>query len=501
MLAVLVGAVAVWGAAPPVVANAASGGAALAARVAVPAAGSWGGAIEVPGLGALNTGEGARVVSVSCASAGNCAAGGHYQSRHSQQGFVASERHGRWGRAIEIPGLGKLNKGGGADLESVSCGSAGDCTAGGFYSYNVAFFRIAAFVVTERRGQWGNAVALPTGDGEVNSVSCASAGTCLAGGDTASAYFYNHNAFLVQEQVGHWGHLMAVPGLRTLRHVDSWISSVACPSAGDCTVAGGYDARSGGQQAFVVTERHGLWGMATEVPGLATLNAGGNASIVAVSCGAAGTCAAGGYYVDGAGNYQGFVASEDNGVWLTAIEVPGLAALNAGNRAAVNSLSCGAAGNCTAVGAYTDAAGHRQGFVAVQDDGTWGTATGVPGLPALNKDGNAQVRTVSCASAGSCAAGGFYTNRSGRRQGFVAEEDNGVWLTAIEVPGLAALSEGGPDGVITVSCGSPDRCAAGGVYTDASGHHQGFVTQPVTVGPGHRSARAGRISQFVHSVR
>ena len=74
----------------------------------------------MPGLRALNKRGGAGVVSVSCASAGNCAAGGHYSDRHGHgQGFVASERHGRWSKAIEVPGLGTLNRDGGADVSSV----------------------------------------------------------------------------------------------------------------------------------------------------------------------------------------------------------------------------------------------------------------------------------------------------------------------------------------------------------------------------------------------
>jgi len=71
--------------------------------------GRWGKAIEVPGLAALNTGGFAFVFSVSCPSAGSCAAGGYYRDRHGQQGFVAVEKNGRWGRAINVPGLGALN--------------------------------------------------------------------------------------------------------------------------------------------------------------------------------------------------------------------------------------------------------------------------------------------------------------------------------------------------------------------------------------------------------
>ncbi len=63
------------------------------------AAGPWGRAIEVPGLGALNKGGDAQVTSVSCASAGDCAAGGYYTGRGSA-GFVVSEQNGVWGTAI-----------------------------------------------------------------------------------------------------------------------------------------------------------------------------------------------------------------------------------------------------------------------------------------------------------------------------------------------------------------------------------------------------------------
>ncbi len=72
---------------------------------------------------------------MSCASPGNCAAAGYYSdSSGNYQGFVASERNGRWGKAIEVPGLGALNTGGGVDVSAVSCAPAGSCAAGGFYT-------------------------------------------------------------------------------------------------------------------------------------------------------------------------------------------------------------------------------------------------------------------------------------------------------------------------------------------------------------------------------
>jgi hypothetical protein len=135
-----------------------------------------------------------------------------------------------------------------------------------------------------------------------------------------------------------------------------------------------------------------------------------------VSCAGAGNCAAGAFYDD---KSQGFVASQHNGSWRRAIEVPGLGRLNAGLLARVLSVSCGSAGGCAAGGFYADGAGRQQAFVASQHNGSWGKAIEVPGSAALNARGNAQVVSLSCTAASECAAVGTYRDRSGHTQSFV----------------------------------------------------------------------------------
>src|SRR6516225_8846990 len=102
----------------------------------------------------------------------------------------------------------------------------------------------------------------------------------------------------------------------------------------------------------------GTWGTAQEVPGTASLNVGGFAAVTSVSCATAGNCSAAGYYVDGAGDQQVFVVTEVNGTWGTGRGIPGLATLNSGDNAAVTSVSCATAGNCSAGGQYADGASH-----------------------------------------------------------------------------------------------------------------------------------------------
>jgi hypothetical protein len=63
-----------------------------AARPAAASGGTWGTAEEVPGTAALNKGGNAGIGSVSCASAGNCGAGGNYaSSSENTQAFVVGE--------------------------------------------------------------------------------------------------------------------------------------------------------------------------------------------------------------------------------------------------------------------------------------------------------------------------------------------------------------------------------------------------------------------------
>jgi hypothetical protein len=219
----------------------------------------------------------------------------------------------------------------------------------------------------------------------------------------------------------------------------------------------------------------GTWGNAKEVPGIGALNKGGRAGIISVSCATAGNCSAGGYYSDASGDFQAFVVGETGGTWGTAIEVPGTAALNEGGDAQISSVSCATAGNCSAGGGYTDASGDGEAFVVGETGGTWGTAIEVPGTAALNEGGDAQISSVSCATAGDCGAGGQYTDASGDIQAFVVGETGGTWGTAIEVPGTAALNEGGDALISSVSCATAGNCSAGGQYTDASGDWQALV--------------------------
>ena len=302
----------------------------------------------------------------------------------------------------------------------------------------------------------------------MSSVSCTSADSCTAVGDYTDKA-RNQQGFVVAEKNGGWGKAVALPGLAALGGGE--VSQVSCSSAGDCTTGGSYSDKAGGQ-GWVADEKNGIWGKAIAVPGLEALNKGGGVDVYSLSCGAAGSCVIVGDYANKFSNDEGWVAVEKNGVWGKAFEPPGLAALNGssgGGNAETDSVSCASAGNCTAVGLYGDP--YSDGFVAVEKNGVWAKATG------LGLGGRiAGADSVSCGSPGNCAAGGFDSDGTGSiNQAWVAAERNGRWVNDTGVPGLRALNKGGEADVETTSCPATGGCVAAGYYTAGSGLFNGFV--------------------------
>jgi hypothetical protein len=269
------------------------------------------------------------------------------------------------------------------------------------------------------------------------------------------------------------------------------IFSVSCASPGSCSGGGSYRDGSRHDQAFVVNETNGIWRTAEEVPDTAAFNTGGLAKVTSVSCTSAANCAAGGFYQDGSFNVQALIVNEINGIWRTAEEVPSTAGLNTGGDAVVTSVSCASAGNCVAGGSYRGRSGHDQAFVVSETNGIWRTAEEVPGTAALNTGGAAETASVSCTSAGNCSAGGEYTDSTQRGRAFVVSETNGVWRTAMQAPDIAALNTGGAAETASVSCASaaarPSRCRvprqaaaapAGSIWTATSASRRSSITRP-----------------------
>ncbi|HXQ44620.1 MAG TPA: hypothetical protein VN816_08275 [Acidimicrobiales bacterium] len=203
-----------------------------------------------------------------------------------------------------------------------------------------------------------------------------------------------------------------------------------------------------------------------------------------ISCPATGVCVAVGDYTDSSGNLDGLVETLSAGTWTaTTAPTTGLSPASRNNAAVIlTGVSCPSAGTCVAVGYYDDASGIAHGLIESLSSGTW-TATTAPitGLsPAAGSDpahSGQLLESVSCPAAGTCVAAGSYTDTSADDQGMFESLAGGTW-TAATAPlgGLSPAAGTNPEVQFAgVSCPVSGTCVASGVYVDSSGNDQGLI--------------------------
>jgi hypothetical protein len=364
----------------------------------------------------------------------------------------------------------------------VVAGAAGLALMTGLCAVSAGPAAASARPATAVRNGWGSAVNIPhlnalaTGSGaDAQVVDCSSAGDCVAGGFYIDSGKHDQSWLAVQHN-GKWENAFEVPGTAALNAGgDGSLVSISCPSAGNCAATGDYEASSGAIEVWVASEHGGHWAKGTAVRGFPQLNVGGLGEVKALSCSAAGDCTLGGDYLDVNDHYQGFLATEAGGHWAKAEQVPGIGSLNAGGGSEVDAVSCRQAGYCTAVGRTERSAGDYTAFGLSESKGKWGKAARLPNMPVLNKDGNAEADELSCSSAGNCVAGGSYDDSHGHYQAFLDEQQSGKWRNAFEVPGTASLNVGNNGQTTAISCPSAGNCSVGGYYTNSAAHGELFL--------------------------
>jgi hypothetical protein len=424
----------------------------------------WGSAFEPPGLGGLNAGLQAQVLSVSCRSAGNCAAGGFYADASvAQQAFVVTEVNGHWGKALAVPGLKQHNTGGKAQVSALSCASAGNCAAAGYYT-DFASGLAVPFTAEERDGAWQPARTVPgiaalaqNGDARATAISCPAAGDCAAGGFFASVTG-GTPSFVVTEHNGTWGKAQVISGTAAYQGTGQQLglAAISCAAPGDCAAGGTYTADpSGTSQGFVVTDDNGSWGNARPVPG-----GHASSSVTAVSCPAHGSCVAGGTVTSGPVT-DGFVIAKTHGRWGRPLVLPSAGAITA--------VSCSAPGTCAAGGTT----GKGTGLVVTEAGGKWQK-------PQAIQLTNAQVTGISCQTdsrsiLGCAAVGSYLRGGNGDKAGFAISEAGGAWGDPVPVKAEARLAAPGVP-LTAVSCAA-GRCSAGGYFLEAGMGTQALLVQ------------------------
>jgi hypothetical protein len=476
----------------PMTAGVAVGPATMSAGSATGAAGSWSTAAAAPGVAAFYNDTYHWTItptSISCGSPGNCAVVGYYEDtlKQAPQPFLLSQVNGVWAKARKVPGLTALAPHGAA-LSAVSCASAGNCSAGGRIRGHRGNGR--AFVVSEVKGTWKRAMVVPGAaalagglESGIETISCASAGNCTAGGVYTQG-LNRYQVFVTSQVRGMWTRALRIPGTAVLnKGLNAAVTSLSCGSPGNCTAIGNYEQKRNRNfviynSVFAARQINGKWRTARRVP---SVNDSGYSVLASASCDTRGNCGAGGSYELGrAGNGgpdgsnsqapHAFVATSARGTWVRATRVPGTATLEKTHgSSAVSALSCPSVRTCGVGGTYYTTSGPRGLFVASLAAGRWVPATAIGGIPALGKSARLDLTAMSCASPGNCSAGGYYATLNAAGVTFVVGEASGKWGPAIRIPGTSAADP------VVISCAAAARCSAAGTF-EAGGHPSIFVT-------------------------
>jgi hypothetical protein len=221
------------------------------------------------------------------------------------------------------------------------------------------------------------------------------------------------------------------------------LDAVDCPATGACVVVG--DAVNGVTVPVIETLSDGRWHSgAPALPGDAELD--GSAFLNDISCPAAGTCIATGWYTDRSGYREGLLDTLSGGTW-TAVSAPLPA--NAAPVAATSptdtylaDVACSGVGACVATGQYRDSDGGTQGVIDTLAGGTWKAAEAPLPADAAVSDQLAAVWTISCPAPGTCLAGGHYENSGGQPRYLIEALSNGIWTASTRpLPADAAANQ------------------------------------------------------------
>jgi hypothetical protein len=307
----------------------------------------------------------------------------------------------------------------------------------------------------------------------LNSVACPGQGSCAAVGTYTDDAGVDRALAAVQTTGPGW-HSSEIdpPAGADSSHPEPNLYSVDCGAPGSCSAVGDYIVATGGIRAMVTTRTNGGWSNAADVELPDHASATPEASLSSVACGAAGSCAAIGFYKDDTDAYRPMGAVQSNGNWSQAVEIDLPANADTTSPAAtLLSVACGGPGSCALVGAYEDDTGAFRPMGAVLANGTWSPAVEIdlPGdADVTAPDG--YLGTLACPDAGACVAGGSYRDTTGAARAIVASLANGSWSTAAAVTLPTDANATAPGASIdAVACGATGSCGAAGTYADAGG--------------------------------
>jgi hypothetical protein len=439
-----------------------------------------------------NTGdtENADLVSVACPTAARCVSVGYYYAAPvspqtvNESGLIETLSGTTW-TASAAPTPSDIDTDESVvTLSSVSCSSATDCTAVGYYLANNSAEE--PYVATLAGSSWTwQPASVPTDGpnrlgGQLLSVSCPASGGCIAVGKFQPPADIA-DALIEQPSVGGWAGSEAPlpsnadPEESNGTEIQDILYDVSCTSATNCAAVGEYTVGSGptlSTEGFADTLTNSGWA-ATQ---LAPTDEGGYDK--AVSCG--------GDICVGTGEYNSSnseIQTEAAGVWdpSDALVAPQPTTF-AGTE--LYATDCTSDSSCVLVG---DAYYPSSGTYSLIDTGS-GTSYSDLAAPVPNNAKTSTPRSalsaVSCAAPGSCMAVGYYsgTDVNSLYYDSLLETETTTQGTSTWTPSEAPIPTGSdnPGTLSAVSCVASWGCVSIGVISPTGSNAAGeIVTAPL----------------------
>jgi hypothetical protein len=378
---------------------------------------------------------------VSCSSASFCAAVG--------PGLAESWNGSAWS-VVPTPKAG---------LQAVSCGSASACSAVGDYTNTTTTFT-QTLAESWHAGKWS---VVPSGNhityqNQLNGVSCRSASSCVAVG-----FGQNSNRVeqtLIESWNGSRWSMVPSPNAGT---EDNVLNGVSCVSATFCVAVGDQDALA---NTLIETWNGSKWSITPSPNG-----SGADADqLLGVSCTSASSCTAVGQYGTAAGGSDVFTLAESwNGKSWSVVSSP-----NGPYQTSLTGVSCVSAKSCTAVGWYNTGTGADATLAESFNGSTWSVVSSPD-----QGTGNNQLSGISCRSASSCSAVGFYVVDSST-DAALAESWNGKTWSIVSSPNPNPQPLPVYYALAGVSCPSASSCTAVGSYS-AGSYVKGTLVQQTLI--------------------
>jgi hypothetical protein len=251
------------------------------------------------------------------------------------------------------------------------------------------------------------------------------------------------------------------------------LGGIVCTSASACVADGDYGTKPTQLFGLLLTKSGSRWtGVKAPLPSGAA--ASPNVELGGIVCPAAKTCIVGGSYLSSAAksHYEPVLLTGYGSSWkpFRAPLPTGASAQPAGGLS-LGMNACPTSTTCIGTGFYTDSSGRQQAMLLTGHGTSW-RAIKVP-LPAgASPDPYTTIAGLTCASPSRCVATGIYNATSGLQQGFLLTGSGTTWQ-ATKAPVPPGTTSGSL--LSAVTCPTRTACVAVGAYNADSGKPRGLI--------------------------